>query len=85
MKQLLSLVVLVIVSQVVQAVPRGFMTPDRESGSAALVMQSEKLIEEQTIPSNVIAKPEVAAPVNTIMEGKPAGMEAPIEKGFIVQ
>lgn len=86
MKQILLLIALVSVSQIGLASRRGNITaPDRESASAAVLLQDDGTIQEPTIPSNVIAKPEVAIPSNKILEGKPEKMDAPIDQAFIVQ
>lgn len=85
MKQVLLFIAMVGVIQMSQAASRGVITPDRESASAAVILQADGTLKEPTIPSNIIAEPEVTKPDVTIMEGKPEGMDAPIQQEFIVK
>jgi hypothetical protein len=76
MKKLLFVTILLCTE--VYAVPRSPLTPDRETGSAAILLQDNKMIDDKSIPTDVINTPEVNKPDYTIMEGTPNGIDAPL-------
>lgn len=80
MNKLLISVALICTSQITLALTnRSGVGPDRETASAAVIMKSDGMLKgDQTIPSNVIDKSDNVEPVNTIFEGTPVDMIAPI-------
>lgn len=60
--------------------------PDRRRVAAsALIMESEGLINEPSIPFNAIKPTSASVPQNTIIDGTLEGLEAPIETKLIVE
>jgi hypothetical protein len=57
----------------------------RRVAGAALIMEAEGLINEPSIPMNTIKPTAASVPQNTIMEGTPEGMDAPLKQELIVQ